>query len=77
MLVVGPIPAVLICPNPPVGTPVALLVCVAAAFVDTGAGISARLNTFANSMRMFNSYRSLKRMALPIPRFSLGRRLVQ
>jgi hypothetical protein len=53
MFVAGPMPAVLICPNPALGTPCAFLCGVAAALVETGAGISARLNMLAKVQNEF------------------------
>ena len=54
MLVVAPIVVVEICPKPAVGTSVwGFLSWVAAALAITGLGASARLKTFANSMRRF------------------------
>ena len=57
-----------------VGTPAALRTCVAAALVEVGTGISARLKMFENSARMFKVTLSRILNTRPRAMFSFGRR---
>ena len=74
-LFVAPILPVAIYPKPAVGTPVVVFTtCVAAALVEVGFGICARLKTLVNSARTLSVARSLMWNRRPKDRFSLGRR---